>query len=414
MTFSIVPLALVALVGSAAGLHAAEPLPSTGPSARSDSRKYKSHDYTEADHKFRLVVPEDLEVVRGILVVGPYSGGDSRDYHQQVWYREFMHLHGFAFLGAKDFYLHDYKVLQNALKQFAADSKHPELVTAPYAATGFSAGGGFARRLLMADPDRLITAVIVGSTLKFDGKPTAASLGTPVCVINGDLEHEPGEASGMAAALEPVLAEYRPKGALWGWMAVEGVGHEFAGQEVLAMPMLDAAVRLRYPAEGDVRKGPLKLKPIDPESGWVADNTTWKSGLTTIAPAREFKGRIAKSSWLLNEDVAFVYRAYATYDRPLKITSPLNTSARDLVLDAGSSVRIVVDDSQFAGWKKLDLFDGAKMVGELAKGPAEFTVKDLKAGYHAFSVLGTDGEGNVRPSGPVLVVVRKLADTSRP
>src|SRR5262249_39080149 len=43
--------------------------------------------------------------VRGILVVGPYSGGDSRDYHQQVWYREFLPLHGFAFLGAKDFYL---------------------------------------------------------------------------------------------------------------------------------------------------------------------------------------------------------------------------------------------------------------------------------------------------------------------
>ena len=43
---------------------------------------------------------------------------------------------------------------------------------------------------------------------------------------------------------------------------------------------------------------------------------------------------------------------------------------------------------------------------ELTKGPAQFTVKDLKAGYHAFSVLGTDSKGNIRPSGPVLVVVR--------
>jgi hypothetical protein len=55
-------------------------------------------------------------------------------------------------------------------------------------------------------------------------------------VINGDLEHEPGEAGGMSKALEPSLAEYRPKGALWGWMAVQGIGHEMAGQEVLAMP----------------------------------------------------------------------------------------------------------------------------------------------------------------------------------
>jgi hypothetical protein len=401
----IVPIALVALVGSAVGLYAADSKTSKGAAAAPD--KYKSYDFTEADHKFRLVVPEDLEVVRGILLVGPYSGGDSRDYHQQAWYREFLNLHGFAFLGAKDFYLHDYKVLQNALKQLAADSKHPELVNAPYATTGFSAGGGTARRLLMADPDRLIAAVIVGSTLKLNGKPMAANLGTPVCVINGDLEHEPGEAGGMARALEPVLAEYRPKGALWGWMAVEGVGHEFAGQEVLAMPILDAAVRLRYPADGDVRKGSVKLKPVDPESGWVADNTTWKSGLTAVTPAKKFKGDVAKSSWLLNEDLAYVYRAYATHDRPLKITSPSGDAAKDEVLDAGASVTITVDDSKFAGWKKLELYDGATNVGELTKGPAKFTVKDLKAGYHAFSVLGTDGKDKIRPSNPVLVVVRK-------
>jgi CheY-like chemotaxis protein len=38
-------------------------------------------------------------------------------------------------------------------------------------------------------------------------------------------------------------------------------------------------------------------------------------------------------------------------------------------------------------------------------------LKDLKAGYHAFSVLGTDGKGNIRPSNPVLVVVRKPAES---
>ena len=172
------------------------------------------------------------------------------------------------------------------------------------------------------------------------------------------------------------------------------------------MPMLDAAVRLRYPADGDVRKGPVKLKPVDSTSGWVADNSTWKSGLTAVVLAKDFKGGIAKSSWLLNEDLAFIYRAYATYSRPLTITTP--RSAKDLVWDAGTGVSIVVDDSRFAGWKKLELFDGAKKVGELTGGPAEFIVTDLKAGYHAFSVLGTDGKGNIRPSDPVLVVVRKL------
>jgi len=204
-----------------------------------------------------------------------------------------------------------------------------------------------------------------------------------------------------------VLAEHRPKGALWGWLAVPGIGHEYQGQEVLSMPILDAAVRLRYPADGDVRRGPLKLKRIDPHSGWIADNTTWRSGLTKIAAARDFEGEITKSSWLLNQDVAFIYRAYSSYERPLKITSPSPMNAQGEVWDAGSSIVIHVDDSRFAGWKKLELYDGAKKVVELTNGPAEFTVEDLQPGYHAFSILGTDGNGKIRPSNPVLVVVRK-------
>ncbi|HKB01095.1 MAG TPA: hypothetical protein VKD90_02700 [Gemmataceae bacterium] len=391
--------------------------PGTGAPAAPKRPGYEVYDHVvkatppaTGEHKFRLVVPDGLAVVRGILVVGPYSGGDSRDYHQQVWYREFLNLHGFAFLGATNYYMHDYTVMQNALRQLAADSKHPELVHAPYAATGFSAGGGYTRLLMKADPDKVIAGVVVGSTMKLRGPLTDDHRRVPMCVINGDLEHEPGEAGGMANALEPVLAEHRPKGALWGWMAVQGVGHEFAGQEVLSLPILDAAVRLRYPADGDVRKGPVKLKPVDPESGWIADNTTWKSGLTSVAPAKDFKGNIPKSSWLLNADLAFIYRAYATYDRALRITSPRNESARDQVLDAGTSVRIDVDDFRFAGWTKLELYDGARKLDELTKGPARFAVKDLKAGYHAFSVLGTDAKGNVRPSDPVLVVVRKPAD----
>ena len=396
-------LALVSMIG----LTAAEPLPDTGASPKPDTRKYATYDYTDAAKKakLRLVIPEGLELVRGILVVPPFSGGDTREFHQQVWYREFLHFHGFAFLGADWAGSNDdrYKVFQAALKQFAAESKHPELLNAPYAATGFSAGGGFSSKLVAEVPDKVIAAVIVGSRPNL-GAVTDALRGVPICVLNGE-----DEGNGMAALVEPMLAEQRPKGALWGWMSLQGIGHERDAQEVFAMPMLDAAVRLRYPTDADVRKGAVKLKPVDPSSGWVADNTSWKSGRTSIAPAAEFKGDVKKSSWLLNEDLAFIYRAMATYDKPLKIASPRHTpdNARTLVWDADSRVAITVDDSKFGGWKKLELFDGSKKVSERAKGPATFTVKDLKEGYHAFSALGTDAKGNVRPSDPVLVTVRK-------
>jgi hypothetical protein len=414
---SVVSIAFMALASWTGGLSAFEgenltgaPATEIGPSAEPDPHRYNSFEYTEAGKTLRLTIPEGLAVVRGVLVVGPHAHGDSRDYYQQVWYREFMHLHGFAFLGAESFSSHaeNFRIMQKAFKQLAVDSGHPELVNAPYATTGFSAGGGFASRLLVEAPDKVIAAVIVGSRLNLTGiKATTAHRCTPACIINGEYEHVENEKDGMAAVVEPVLAEHRPLGALWGWMAVPGGGHEFNGQEVLAMPILDAAVRLRYPADGDVRKGPVKLKSIDPNSGWVADNTTWKSGLTSIAHSPDFEGNVATSSWLLNQDLAFIYRAYSTYDRPLKIVSPDTMSAQGEVWDADSSVIISADDSRFPRWKKLYLYDGAKKVSELTNGPAEFIIQNLQPGYHAFSILGTDDEGAVRPSNPVLVVVRK-------
>jgi len=153
-----------------------------------------------------------------------------------------------------------------------------------------------------------------------------------------------------------VFIPYRPQGALYSWIEVQGIGHEMRGQQVLAMPLLDAAVRLRYSADGDVCKGPIKLKPIDVASGWVADNATWKSGLTTIGPATQFKGDVGHSSWVQTEDLAFIYRAYSTYDKPLTITSPpsgMPSGAQDC--NAGSDVPIMVDASRFPNWKKTGL-----------------------------------------------------------
>lgn len=105
--------------------------------------------------------------------------------------------------------------------------------------------------------------------------------------------------------------------------------------------------------------------------------------------------------------MAFVYRAYATYDRPLRIVWPRDTWTDQRSWEPGGSITVKVDDSRFAGRKKLEFYDGAGKLGEITSGPAQFTASDLAIGFHAFAVLGTDAAGNIRPSNPVLVVVRK-------
>jgi hypothetical protein len=210
--------------------------------------------------------------------------------------------------------------------------------------------------------------------------------------------------------VDDVFVPFRPQGAEYAWLVLPAYGHEYAvnRQDLLIMPLLDLAVRTRYPRDGDPTKGPIKLRSIDPATGWVADNTTWNSGLTKIVPARQFKGDLGHSSWLQNQDIAFIYRAYATHNNPLTITSPGPCGPGTPAMDPGSEVTIVVDAGKFPHWKKLEFFDGARKLGTVTAAPTGFTATNLTSGYHVFSVLGTDAEGTVRTSDPVMVIVRAL------
>ncbi len=384
------------------------------------NRKYTVYDYADpATKKFCVVIPERLKTVRGLLVQCNYAGGDSRgDWTFCTYYREFMHRHDFGLVASAGDIPHvkAFQAFRNCLQMVSVASKHPELVNAPYAAVGFSAGGGFASTLMTLDPERTIAAGIICARYNFTRvtpPPPAALLGIPSVLITGEKERLNDPASDPSAPghykVDEVFVPYRPMGGQYAWMEKQGLGHEYAEnrQELLIMPLLDLAVRTRYPKDGDVTKGPIKLVSIDPATGWVADNTSWQSGLTKICPAKQFRGDLGHSSWLQNEDIAFIYRAYATHNNPLTITSPGPCGPGTPAVDPGSNVPITVDASQFPNWKNLEFYDGARKLGAVIAAPAQFTATNLAPGYHVFSVLGTDAQGNLRTSDPKMVVVRK-------
>jgi len=379
------------------------------------NREYAVYDYADpATKKFCVVIPEGLKTARGLLVECNYAGGDSRgDWTFCTYYREFMHRHGFALVASAGDIPHfkAYQAFRNCLQMVSVASRHPELVNAPYAAVGFSAGGGFASTLMTMAPERTIAVGIYGARYNFDAisKPAPASvLGIPSILITGEKEKLNDPAVDGRYKVEEVFVPNRPLGGELAWMEREGIGHQYDEnrQDLLAMPLMDLAVRTRYPKDGDVTKGPIKLLSIDPATGWVADNTTWKSGLTKIVPAREFKGDLEHSSWLQNEDIAFIYRAYATHNNPLAITSPGPCGPGTPAVDPGSNVPITVHAGKFPNWRKLEFYDGANKLGTITSAPLQFTATGLTPGYHVFSVLGTNAEGEVRTSNPVMVVVR--------
>lgn len=384
-------------------------------------RKYTVYDYADpATKKFCVVIPEGLKVVRGLLVECNYAGGDSRgDWTFCTYYREFMHLHDFGLVASAGDIPHAkaFQAFRDCLQMVSVASHHPELVNAPYAAVGFSAGGGFASTLITRDPDRTIAAGIIEARYNFTAflptnppPPAAvleAVLAVPSVLISGGKGNTNAE-KGLLKMVDEVFVPFRPKGAKYAWMVLPDYGHEYAEnrQDLLIMPLMDLAVRTRYPKDGDAAKGPIKLRSVDPATGWAADNTTWQSGLTKIVPASQFKGDLGHSSWLQNEDIAFIYRAYATHSHPLTITSPGPCGPGTPALDPGSNVAITVDAGKFPNWRELEFYDGAKKLGTVTTTPAQFTATNLAPGYHVFSVLGRNAAGDLRTSNPVMVVVR--------
>ncbi|HEY5911605.1 MAG TPA: hypothetical protein VJA21_13480, partial [Verrucomicrobiae bacterium] len=162
-----------------------------------NSRQYMVYEYPDPESKtYCVVIPEGLRTVRGLLVNANYYGGDSRgDWTFCHYYREFMHLHDFALVAANGTCPHAtaFKGFRKSLQKISADSKHPELVNAPYVAVGFSAGGGFASTLMTYDPDRTIAAGIIEARYNFDvftrpnppPGPTPAHLAIPSVLVSG-------------------------------------------------------------------------------------------------------------------------------------------------------------------------------------------------------------------------------------
>ena len=253
--------------------------------------RYTVYDYDDlTTRNHTVVIPEGLKTVRGLLVNACYAWGDSRqDWKICEYYRQFMHLHGFAYVGctgtassarpgpppaddsAKARHRAIFDAFEDSVQVIATVSRHPELVNAPYVGVGFSAGGGFTLNLMAFAPEKTIAAVSYCSPYNFKRRITLpvsdALLSVPSISITGE---EEGFNAPLAPDVDPntglarideVFVPYRPQGAEYSWLERQGLGHAYDEnrQDVLGMPLLDAAVRARYPKDGDAIKGPIKL-----------------------------------------------------------------------------------------------------------------------------------------------------------
>ena len=372
----------------------------------------------------KLWVPPGISPVRGIFISGHGGGGgDSRNFARDENIRALAMRLGFGVAGLHNFpgrrvYEQGAGVFFKALDAFSEMGQHPELANVPFVMYGSSNGGSATYGFVNYAPERAICFVANVSAGGRPEVPVDAALEVPGVFIVGKFDALIGQRG--IDRTRKMMDDARKKGARWSW-ALELKGHEDGFSFDVYMKLVEQAVKLRYPPDGDPSRGSVKLIALGEEKGWLVDQESWESGLVSVAPYDAYEGDRARAGWVLNGDMAYVYRGLATHHNPLKIkvkefdrtynphTDPGTMfSLGGPVANPGEGITVTCDTSRFPGWERICFYNGAEKLGEVGEGdePVIRATLDPACQVYCLTALATGPGGIRRTSDPMHFFVR--------
>jgi hypothetical protein len=360
------------------------------------------HQFPDGQRSLRLWLPDLQQEVRGVMIYGNGAGGDDRDTILGDHMLAFAAANRLGLIGTSQFgpFMRrgEGQMLLDALKTFARTTAHPELEHAAIVFTGHSNGGQMAHEFNAWMPSRVVAfSVWRGGVYESYTGLSKEALATPGVLSAGETDLER-----RVEAIRRLFDLNRPLGANWSLLVEEKMGHNRGNSLTLFLLVFQHILEQRLPPEASSRQGPVQLRPMDPKRAWLADNSTWKDGITKIMPAREFTSDTSRMSWLPDKDVAFIYRGLASYSNPLQLTRIGHASAYR------ADEPVVLECTGFGGaaWKSVVAYDGSQQVGELTREKSQLVLKGPHTpGAHAAVVVGTLSNGEIRTSIPVDWVV---------
>ncbi len=264
--------------------------------------------------EFRLWHPDDVEALRGILVLVPGSNGDGRAGVEDPTWRDLAKKHDLALLGvhmtdkrhAQMFIEHYVDVekgsgaaVLEAIDMFAHESGHPELGRAPLLLWGMSAGGQFNYEFALWKPERVLAFIVNKGGIYYSAQASEAAQRVPGFFFIGETDIE-----FRNDIIAGIFAINRRAGALWALAVEPDVSHAVAGSKAMAVLFFDELIPLRLPHGPAGEGNALELRPLDPDAGYIADPKT-----EAIQPASGAPATTYPTSWLPTEDLATAWKA---------------------------------------------------------------------------------------------------------
>lgn len=286
---------------------------------------------------YRLWLPANVKTVRGVIVHQHGCGAGSckgavtaaQDLHWQALAKKWdCALLGPSFhQGEKDNCRlwcdprnGSDKTFLKGLADLAAQTKHPELATAPWCLWGHSGGGFWASLMQTMYPDRIVaiwfrSGTAFGAWVRGEiARPEvpAAALAIPMMCNPGMKENGDKRFNGAWTGTLDMFKAYREQGAPIGFAPDPRTSHETGDSRYLAIPFFDACLAQRLPS----RAG-QPLKPVDMKQAWLAPLLG-----DEVKPAAKFSGNVKEAVWLPNARVAKAWLEYVRIGETADTTPP--------------------------------------------------------------------------------------------
>lgn len=252
---------------------------------------------------FRLWYPDDLESIKGILVLVPGSNSDGRFLATDTLWQNFSLKHDFAVMACyfKDLdnpdssFVEQYvnvsqgsgQALLDIINKFSRSSGHNELENAPLLFWGASAGGQFNYEFACWHPDRVIAFVVNKGGIYYTALAPKETRSIPAIFFTGENDLE-----ARNDIIKGLFSLNRRAGALWMFAPEPGVAHEFDKSKELSITFFNEVIPLRLKVDQTGKKTNV-LIDIKESDGLLGDHKNNK-----IIPANELKNNNYPVSWL--------------------------------------------------------------------------------------------------------------------
>jgi hypothetical protein len=304
--------------GGGGGGGPADPLPNPPPPPGQQT----VFDYVSELGNYTIYLPPGTSTYRGVLLLAPGFGGDSRiiadrrfdpDGSQLLFdgpeiqgYRALAQDHGMAVMGARlgsnPTALNSLENLLTALEELAVESQHPELATAPLLLEGLSNGGCFAYAFTRTFPER-----VIGFRTQKGGCHDTRD-GGAAKQVPGFLNIGGADTQSRCLNITALFDGNRPAGALWALAVEPGKGHVAIRNLDVLLGWMEAVLALRLPAAAGGG-----LRQIAEDSGWLGDRET-----AAVASFDDYEFDKSRASWLPSAETAEDWSAFVSPGRPLE------------------------------------------------------------------------------------------------